>query len=348
MHDNGAPVSRKTGVGIKEIGAALGLSMMSVSRALRGVEGVSDETRAAVVKAAKRLGYRPNRNARSLATAHSTLIGISLPTLFSDVFPEILDGMRATFDHAGFDTVIDTTDYDPAREAAWVERMLDWNAAGVVLSGVDHSDALRRRLREVRIPTLEIWDVRDDPIDVCVGVDHQAAGMRLGSHLVAAGYRAPAFVGVPEGRDPRADKRLAGLCAVFRVAGAADMVVERVDRRAAFEAGWTGTQRLLDRTGARPDVICYLNDHLAFGGFSACTQRGLVVPDEIGIAGFNGLEINGVLGRPITTIITPRKKMGADGARALVARIKGARVEPCMALPTELLAGGTTRPPAPV
>ena len=140
-------MTRKTHVGIKDIGRALGLSMMSVSRALRGVEGVSAETRDEILRVAKRMGYRPNRNARSLASAHSTLIGISLPTLFSDVFPEILAGMRATFDHAGFDTVIDTTDYNSAREADWVERMLDWNAAGLVLSGVDHAPDLRERLK---------------------------------------------------------------------------------------------------------------------------------------------------------------------------------------------------------
>lgn len=334
---------RKTPVGIKQIGAALGLSMMSVSRALRGVEGVSAETREHVLRTAKRMGYRPNRNARSLASDHSTLIGISLPTLFSDVFPEILDGMRATFDHAGFDTVIDTTDYNPAREADWVERMLDWNAAGLVLSGVDHAPELRQRLRDLRIPTLEIWDTTDDPIDICVGADHASAGLCLGQHLVACGYQRPAFVGVPEGRDRRADKRLSGLAAAFRAAGIADLPVQRIDRRAAFEAGSIATRALLDGAGAPPDVICYLNDHMAFGGLSVCMTRGLAVPEAIGIAGFNDLEINKILPLPITTVLTQRQLMGATGARNLVARIHGAVVERSVRIPTRLQEGRTTR-----
>lgn len=336
-------MTRRT-TGIKEIGAAVGVSMMTVSRALRGVEGVSDTMRAEILRTAKRMGYRPNRNARSLATANSTLIGISLPTLFSDVFPEILDGMRAAFDRAGLDTVVDTSDYSPLREEAWVERMLDWKAAGVILSGVNHAPVVRARLQAARIPTLEIWDVTAEPIDLCVGVDHQQAGRMLGEYLVACGYARPAFVGVPLGRDPRADKRLAGIDSAFAEAGHPPSDVVRIDRRAAFEAGKIGTITLLDRDGPPPDVICYLNDHLAFGGLSACTARGLSVPGDIGIAGFNGLEINSVLPSPLTTVITPRKQMGAVGARNLVARINGAKIERCTILPTELAPGATTRP----
>lgn len=336
-------MARKTSIGIKDIGRAVGVSMMTVSRALRGVEGVSPAKRAEILRAAETMDYRPNRNARSLASANTSLIGISLPTLFSDVFPEILDGMRATLSHAGFDTVIETTDYDRGREAAWVERMLDWNAAGLVLSGVDHSPELRQHLRALRIPTLEIWDVCDDPIDMCVGVDHHAAGATLGRHLVACGYRRPAFVGVPEGRDVRADKRLAGLTSAFALAGVAGILVERIDRRAAFEAGALGTEQLLLRADPRPDVICYLNDHMAFGGISTCEKRALRVPEVIGVAGFNDLEINSVLSRPITTLKTPRQAMGATGARNLVARINGAVVERCVSLPTVLREGSTTR-----
>jgi len=335
-------MSRKAPVGIKEIGAELGLSMMSVSRALRGVEGVSVDTREAILNVAKRMGYRPNRNARSLASAHSTLIGISLPTLFSDVFPEILAGMRATFDHAGFDTVIDTTDYSPAREADWVERMLDWNAAGLVLSGVDHAPELRQRLRDLQIPTLEIWDTTDDPIDISVGVDHYEAGFQLGQHLIACGYNRPAFVGVPEGRDRRADKRLEGLGTAFRTGGASNIIVQRIEGRAAFEAGSAATGGVLCAAPVRPDVICYLNDHMAFGGLSYCTKIGLAVPDDIGIAGFNDLEINKILPLSITTVVTQRHLMGATGAKNLVARINGAVIDRCVRIPTRLKEGQTT------
>ncbi len=327
---------------IQDVAELTGVSIMTVSRAMRGVEGVSATKRAEILRAAKRLGYRPNRNAVSLAASHSTLIGISLPTLFNEVFADILDGMRRTFDMAGFDLVIDNSDYDGQREEAWVERMIDWRPAGVILSGVDHSQRVRGQLRGAMIPTLEIWDQQDDPIDICVGVNHETAGAMIGAHLLGLGYRRPAFVGVEAGRDPRAEKRLAGLQRAF-ADGGLQVMVRRSEKHASFEAGMNETIALLATADKRPDCICYLNDHMAFGGLSTCEKLGIAVPDAIGIVGFNGLGINAVLPKPLTTVVTPRLLMGSMGARLLLARIHGAKVERRMVVPTELFPGRTTR-----
>ena len=328
---------------IQDVAKRVGVSIMTVSRAMRGVEGVSRAKREEIVEAAKALGYRPSRTARSLAAAHSTLIGISLPTLFNEVFADILDGMRHTFDLAGFDLVIDNSDYDSRREELWVERMIDWKPAGVVLSGVDHTQAVRDQLRLARIPTVEIWDQRSDPIDICVGIDHEAAGRTIGEYLVTSGYRRPAFAGVEEGRDPRAEKRLAGMRAAFLEAGLGEIIVRRSEKHASFEAGMNATNALLGMGRERPDCICYLNDHMAFGGLSTCEKQGLAVPEDIGIVGFNGLGINAVLPRPITTVVTPRLLMGSLGARMLLARIKGAKVDTRVIVPVALTPGATTR-----
>jgi LacI family gluconate utilization system Gnt-I transcriptional repressor len=328
---------------IQDVARTVGVSIMTVSRAMRGVEGVSAAKRSEILNAAKALGYRPNRTARSLAASHSTLIGISLPTLFNEVFADILDGMRRAFDAAGFDLVLDNSDYDSRREALWVERMIDWRPAGVVLSGVDHAPEVREQLRSAGIPTLEIWDHCDDPIDVCVGIDHAAAGRQIGAYLLACGYGEVAFVGVEENRDPRAEKRLAGLQSVLREGGVPQITIRRSERHASFEAGMNETRALLAAAGRRPDCICYLNDHMAFGGLSTCERHGLSVPADIGIVGFNGLGINAVLAKPLTTIITPRLLMGTIGARMLLARINRAKVERHVVVPVAISAGATTR-----
>jgi LacI family transcriptional regulator, gluconate utilization system Gnt-I transcriptional repressor len=328
---------------INDVARATGVSIMTVSRAIRGIEGVSPAKRAEIMSVAKALGYRPNRNAASLAAANSTLIGISLPTLFNEVFADILDGMRRTFEMAGFDIVLDNSDYDPVREANWVERMLDWRPAAVVLSGIDHSAMVRQQLRQAAIPTLEIWDICTDPIDVCVGIDHEAAGRLLGQHLYQLGYTRPAFVGIEAGRDPRAEKRLAGICRAFQHAGGLDVRVVRSQRHANFEAGMTGTMIILESDAPRPDCIFYLNDHMAFGGLTTCERLGLDVPRDIGIAGFNDLGINAVLPKPLTTLTTPRLLMGSLGAQQLLARIHGAKVDRHRVLPVTLASGKTTR-----
>jgi LacI family transcriptional regulator, gluconate utilization system Gnt-I transcriptional repressor len=322
--------------GLAEIAAALGVSQMTVSRALRGVEGVSAARRNEVLTAARTLGYRPNRAAQSLAVAHSNLVCISLPTLYNDVFAEVLSGMRNPLDHAGLDVVLDVCDYDVRREAAWVERMLEWRPAAIVLTGVEHGPGVRESLRAAAIPTLEIWDVTDDPIDVCVGVDHFAGGVMIGAWLKSLGYKRPSFVGTT--KDARAEKRFLGLASVF---GGGRVGVVRTTETGNFVEGAKATDTLL--RGDRPDVIAFVNDHMAFGGLCAIERAGLRCPEDIGVVGFNALALNSVLPVKITTVATPRREMGELGSKHLIARTKGVRTPAHTSLPLRLIEGETTR-----
>ncbi|MEM9814406.1 MAG: LacI family DNA-binding transcriptional regulator [Pseudomonadota bacterium] len=327
---------------IEDVARAAGVSIMSVSRALRGVEGVSEATRGRITALAEEMGYTHNRLAGSLAQATSNLVAISVPTLFDAVFAEIIGGMRETLSHAGLETIIETSDYDLAREAAWVERMVTWSPAALVLSGIDHAPEVGERLRWAGMPVLQLWDVTDDPIDLNVGIDHRAVGHDLGQHLLRLGYRTPVYIATPPGRDPRAEKRLAGLAAAFAEDGVA-MGEVRVSAAPSFEAGRDGAVRAL-ALHPRPDVLCFLNDHLAFGGLMACEAAGVSVPGSIGIAGFNGLNINNVLNRRLTTSVTPRALMGKTAARMLVAAMRGVRAETRVAMPVRIEPGQTTAP----
>lgn len=315
---------------------------MSVSRALRGVDGVSEATRTRITALAEQMDYVPSRLAGSLAQATSNLVAISVPTLFDAVFAEIIGGMRETLAHAGLETMIETSDYDPAREAAWVERMVTWSPAALVLSGVDHAPEVRERLRGADMPVMELWDVSEVPLDLSVGIDHRQVGRDMGRHLFGLGYRNPCYVGITAGRDPRAEKRMTGLSDVYAAEGLGLLEI-RIDGAPSFEAGRDGALAALEQA-PRPDVLCFLNDHLAFGGLMACEATGLTVPGDIGIAGFNGLNINNVLPRRLTTSVTPRALMGKSAARMLVAAVRGVRSETRIAMPVLIEPGQTTAP----
>lgn len=328
-------------VTLRDLAQAAGVSMMTASRAVRGVDGVSEATRQRILALATQLDYVPNSVAQALTTARSRMIGISLPTLFNEVFADVLLGMRRTFAQAGYTCIVDTSDYSNEREASWVDRILRWRPAALILTGTTHGDGLRHRLRDEHVSTMEIWDVVDDPIDLCVGIDHYRCGKDLGAFALSRGYRRMCFVGVPEGRDRRADLRVQG------VADALHQGLARPLRRYAahtdsdFLAGALGTE-LVDFSDP-PDLIFYLNDHLAFGGIQALARRGLSVPEDIGVIGFNGLGLNKVLVKPITTMVTPRRDMGLIAAQALLARFNGVVVPRVTTLPCQMLPGATTR-----
>lgn len=328
---------RDTTSGIYAVAAEAGVSVMTVSRAMRGVEGVSRARREAILQIAKRLNYVPNSNARALSQANADLVGIAVPNLLNDVFADVLQGMRGTIQRAGYSTVIDTTEYDPEVELRWVTRLLSWRPAALILTGVDHHPDLRPMLRAARVPTLETWDYTADPIDICVGIDHVAAGADLARHVQDLGYRAPAFVGAHRGTDPRADARVRGLEQVFE----APVVRTGAVPDNAFLMGAEGARALL--RDHDPDVVFFLNDLMAFGGMMAAQDLGLRVPDDLGVVGFNALGLNTVLPVPITTVSTPRRQMGVTGARNLLARMNGVEGPRAVALPVIVQPGGTTR-----
>lgn len=328
---------------IEDVARVAGVSVMSVSRAMRGVEGVSAAKRVKILHIAKRMNYAPNRVAGTLATAHSTLIGVSVPTLFDTVFAEIFDGMRDVFITAGLQTVIETSEYCQKQEVVWLDRMIAWRPAGVVLSGVHHSPKARAKLSEHQIPTLEIWDYTSAPIDLCIGIDHAAAGRDMATYLLGLGYRKPAYVGLRVDRDPCAEARFNGFAETFEVSAQKACADTRIDLSPSFEAGRLGMRQLLNARDELPDVVYFVNDHLAFGGLEECDAQGVRVPHDMGIVGFNGLNINNVMNRPVTTSITPRARMGEAGARMLVGAINGARVDHHVCLDVELSPGKTTR-----
>ncbi len=330
-------------VRIEDVAEAAGVSIMSVSRAMRGVEGISQAKREEILNIARNIGYYPNRVAVSLAASSSNLIGVSVPTLFGTVFAEIFDAMRGSFEKAGFATVIDITDYSAAHEEAWVERMISWRPAGLILSGIDHNRTTRERLIKSNIPVLEIWEHTQTPIDLCVGIDHFKAGAQMGKYLTDLGYRSPGYIGVALGKDQRADRRLEGLRSSFEKVSAQFVHIERSAKDTSFESGFLATTQLVKVANSKPDVLCYLNDNLAFGGLMACEKLSLRCPEDLGIAGCNGLNINKVLQKRITTSITPRRRMGETAARLLTAKILGAQTEQIKALPVTIDAGQTTR-----
>ncbi|MFK7901752.1 MAG: LacI family DNA-binding transcriptional regulator [Nitratireductor sp.] len=327
---------------IEDVARLAQVSIMSVSRAMRGVEGVSEQKRDEIIQIARSIGYHPSNAAATLAASSSPLIGVSVPTIFGSVFAEIFNSMRSTFEHGGFQTIFDVNDYSEKSEEVWVERMISWRPAGIILTGVDHTTKTKRLIKATGIPTLEIWDYSKTPIDICVGIDHYKAGFLIGEYIAKLGYKNPAYIGVNTGKDKRSENRLNGIQDAFKKKSIEFCKIDSSSNDATFDSGQQATKQLMENTPKKPDVIFYLNDNMAFGGTMYCEKHGVKIPQDIGIVGCNDLNINTVLNRQITTTITPLTQMGTTSARNLVAKISGAKVQPSVALKVEIKKGQTT------
>ena len=195
---------------LRDVSEASGVSEMTVSRVLRNKGDVSEATRAKVRAAAKKLGYVPNRIAGSLASSRVNLVAVIIPSLGNMVFPEVLSGISETLAGTGLQPVFGVTDYLPETEERVLFEMLSWRPSGVIIAGLEHTEASRAMLMRAEIPVVEIMDSDGAPIDACVGISHRRAGREMAEAILREGYRRIGFLGTKMPADHRARKRFEG------------------------------------------------------------------------------------------------------------------------------------------
>jgi LacI family transcriptional regulator, gluconate utilization system Gnt-I transcriptional repressor len=326
---------------LEDIAKLTGVSKMTVSRVLRGGAGFSDSTRDKVLQAAERLGYIPNRLAAAFGSDQaSTLVGMCVPRLTSGLFGHVLDGVDRALTRLGFQLMIGANDHSPAEEEAWVRQVVSWRPAGLILSARNHTPATVDLLRKTATPVVEIWDLTTSPIDLAVGFSHHDCGAEMGQHLIRRGRRRAGYVGALARADVMGSARLEGFRAALTQAGHPLTDQEVLHDAPGFYAGYYGLETLLAR---RPDLdsVYFHNDEMAIGGLAFCQSRGLRVPEDIGIAGWGGMEAASILPKRLTTTMVPTTAIGKAAAEALAARLTGAEVREVTVVPTRLVPGET-------
>jgi LacI family transcriptional regulator, gluconate utilization system Gnt-I transcriptional repressor len=334
-------MDRTPKAGLEDIARATGVSKMTVSRVLRGGTGFSANTRERVQNAATRLGYIPNRLAAAFGSdLATTLVGMCVPRLTSGLFAHVLDGVDRTLSRLGYQVMIGANNHSVDDEEAWVRRVISWRPAGVILSGRTHTPGTVDLLRDAGMPVVEIWDLTTSPIDMAVGFSHHDCGDEMGQFLIRHGRKRAGFVGALARSDVMGQARLEGFAGALARGGRPLVDSNVLHDAPGFYAGYYGLETLLARHPTL-DCVYFHNDEMAIGGLAYCQARGLRVPDDIGIAGWGGMEAASVLPRRLTTTVVPTTAIGKTAAEALVARLKGEPGQDVTVVPTRLVPGET-------
>ncbi|MDP7151859.1 MAG: LacI family DNA-binding transcriptional regulator [Paracoccaceae bacterium] len=304
---------------LREVSEASGVSEMTVSRVLRNRGDVSENTRKKVLAAAKELGYVPNKIAGALASQRVNLVGVIIPSLSNMVFPEVMAGISQELDGTDLQPVVGVTDYSPEKEERVLYEMLSWRPSGVIIAGLEHSDASRAMLKNAGIPVVEIMDVDGNPVDAMVGISHRRAGRKMGEAIIKAGYKRIGFLGTKMPLDHRARKRFEGFTQVLAKSGIEIADQEFYSGGSALAKGREMTEVMLKRT---PDLdfLYYSNDMIGAGGLLWLLEQGIDVPGQIGLAGFNGVELLDGLPRKLATMDACRLEIGRKAAQIIAAR----------------------------
>jgi LacI family gluconate utilization system Gnt-I transcriptional repressor len=307
---------------LRDVSEASGVSEMTVSRVLRNRGDVSQATREKVLEAAKTLGYVPNKIAGALASQRVNLVAVIIPSLRNMVFPEVMSGISKVLEQTELQPVVGVTDYIPEKEEKVLYEMLSWRPSGVIIAGLEHTEAARAMMQASGIPVVEIMDTDGKPIDSAVGISHRRAGREMARAILKQGYQRIGFMGTKMPLDHRARKRFEGFTEALAKEGVEIADQEFYSGGSALAKGREMTRTMLERD---PDLdfLYYSNDMIAAGGLMELMDQGIDIPGQIGIAGFNGVELLQGLPRQLATMDACRTEIGMKAAQIIANRVEG-------------------------
>lgn len=333
---------RATGrVTLADVAGVAGVSPITVSRALRGERAVDPVLVERVKAAATRLGYVPDPAARALASRHSTHVALLVPMLSNALFVDLLEAAQRTLRAAGYQTLIGVTHYDTGEEEQLLREQLLHRPAGLLVTGLQHSDATHALIRSSGVPCVHLMETSNAPGIHSVGFSQADAAAALTRHLLERGYRRIAFAAAQ--LDARTLQRREGWQWQMSAAGLHAATLEWLNPApSSLALGGTMFEQIVAQT-PRVDAIFYCNDDLAQGALLAALRLGITVPQSVAIAGFNDLTGSDQMLPPLTTVRTPRAQIGTAAARLLVALMRGEAVPTsCIDLGYELVVRQST------
>lgn len=334
-------------VTIVDVATRAGVAISSVSSALNNRPGVSEATRARILKAADDLGFVPSLRGRSLSGKRAYAVGFVVhrdPDVLEldPFFGGFMGGIEAYIDRQGYALVLQTSAGEQQYEDRYRRLAADRRVDGVFLSELRVDDPRVPLVQELALPAVGVNADSGFPVPV-VRQGHEAGIRDLIEHLVGAGHRRIGYVGGP-GVFVHSRQRELAWRTTIETAGL--VPGPTADGRFTYEGGIDAANSLLIGN-ARPTAVLCANDLSAMGFISQAQHLGLDVPGDISVAGYDGIQL-GAYSRPsLTTIQTSPRAIGAEAARMLLDVISGDEVADVDIAPAELVIRDSTGP-APV
>ncbi len=327
---------------MEDVANRAGVSRALVSLVMRNEPHVSERRRKAVLAAADALGYRPNVLARNLASDRSRTMGVVINDLHNPFFAETVDGLQAGASEAGYRLIIGNGCQSKSGERLAVETFVDYRVDAMILIGPHLPTAQIVALAE-SMPVIAIGrSLRSRAVGTVNNDDSLGAQLAVG-HLVDCGHRDIAHI--DGGPGAGAGPRRAGYERAMKAAGLASMI--RVVRGDFHESsGAFGAEKLL-RSGRRPTAIFAANDQSAMGALGVIESKGLTVPGDVSLIGYDNIWASATRRLSLTTINQPRAEMGRVANKLAMDRIEGRTSEGVhyVVEPTLIERSTTARPP---
>ena len=333
-------------VRLKDIAKIVGVSVMTVSKALRDEPDVSAATKAKIKKLAIDMGYVPDSSAQGLRTKTTKLLGLVIPATTNPIYARIVLAIEERAQDLGYDILLAQTQNLAERESTCLRRLLSRRVDGLFITPVYRFEAEARIYQEIvarKIPTVLLGS----PAPFCksfpaIEIEDLVASYNVTKHLLALGHKKIAyFTGPPAA--PWAHERFEGFRRALREAGLI------VDDKLVFQAGSTiedGAKAALQmlNENSQPTAIQCVSDLIAIGCAETLLQQGLKIPGDISLTGFGNILAAEFYRVPLTTISQPKHRLGVAAMDTMMHLIRGENIQ-LKRLAAELVTRQSTAPP---
>jgi len=333
-------------VRLKDLAQVAGVSVMTVSKALRDEPDVSQATKQRVKLLAQQMGYVPDSSAQGLRTKTTRLFGLVIPATTNPIYARIVFAIEERARELGYDILLAHTHNQPEREELCLRQLLSRRVDGIFISPVYRYEAEARIYQEIKAratPTILLGP----PAPFCrsfpsIEIEELIASYNITRHLVKLGHKRIAYLTGPPAA-PWAHERFEGYRRALREAGI------EVDDKLVFQAGNTieeGTKATLQflNENCPATAIAAVSDLVAIGCADTLISQGLRIPEDISLVGFGNVLAAEYFRVPLTTVRQPKFRLGIAAVEAMMSLLHGEKIQP-KRLVAELIERKSTAPP---
>jgi LacI family repressor for deo operon, udp, cdd, tsx, nupC, and nupG len=335
----------KSSISIKDIARIANVSYSTVSRALRNSPLVNHETAERIRRIAAEAGYRASAVARSLVTGRTQAIGVVVTTIADPFVAEVVSGVEDYANEQGYSVVLANSNADPDREMKVVHSFEERRVDGILITASRVGAVYLPLLSKMQIPIVLINNQHPGQFVYSVMIDNTPASREATRHLIQLGHRRIGYLGDRCGFQSDTE-RFAGYRHALEEAGIPFLpeLISHGDGK--LEGGMQAMEKLLTLADLPTAVFCY-NDMSAIGAMRTLRLRGLRVPQDISLVGFDDLDFASYTVPPLTTVRQPKQQMGRKATEILLKLLAGSDSESSVRVQGELIVRESTAPPRP-
>ena len=302
---------------IKDVAKEAGVSIATVSRVLNDIDVVNEDTKKKVVEAIKKLSYRPNIVARSLKTQRTKTIGILLPDISNQFYPEIVRGAEDVSNIYDYNIILCNSDLDIEKEKEYLRVLSEKMVDGVIYMSSSLNEEILELINELNLKTILVETKDKDGLLPSVTIDNVKGSYDSTKFLIEKGIKDIAFIGVKKDNLNAWGDRYVGYENAIKEAGIEidpDLVYLNSIK---VKSGYEGIQKFVNQNKKFNGVVC-ASDDVAMGAINALRDNGLRIPEDVSVIGFNDNFAASIFYPKITTISQPTYDMGSVAMRMLI------------------------------